>query len=575
MLNLVHQSSILMLTFLVTLAACQGPTSGPSVQQPGQPPPAAQDLHPMQEYRFNLGSQPNTLDPQKSNFDASVSVLLQLYDGLLEFNDQLQLVPAVAREVPTLDNGGISRDAKTITFKLRNDVKWSDGQPVTARDFDYAIRRLLEPDTASPYASFYFHLVGAKELASAKGTRDEPKTPSDADLQALRSRIGVRVVDDYTLELQLTEPRASIMQLAALWPIYPVRRDAIDRFAERWTDPGNLISNGPFRLTEHVQNDHLTLEPNQHFYGTKPRLTRITLRVITDNNAAFAAYRNDELDAVVVPLATVDAVKGDSQLNTQLTVAPRLSTFALQWNHKRPPWDNQRVRQAFSQAIDRDTYNRAVEKGIGRPAYSWIPPGMPGHQPELGKDVNKFDPATARRLLADAGFPNGAGLPAVSLQYASTGDNNLRAQFFQAQFKENLGVDITLEPMESAAYSRFFTANQHHVGLSGWNADYPDADNWLPDLFATGSTSNHTEYSNPQLDDLMRRAFAEPDAARRSQLWSQAQETVIKDVALAPFHHRDNALLIKPWVKGLRLTGLDGTSLPGRHFIPEISIARH
>lgn len=560
-----------LIALALLVAACQ--PSVPGAQQPASQPPS-QDLAAVQEFRFNLGSQPPTLDPQYSNFDASVSVLLQLFDGLLEFDEQLKPRPAVAREIPTLDNGGISRDAKTYTFRLRNDVKWSDGQPLTAKDFDYGIRRLFDPDKGAPYASFYYGIVGGKDYFSAKGTRDEPKTISEAELSALRQRVGVRAVDDFTLEVQLVEPRASFLQLAALWPMYPIRQDMVERHSDRWTDAGNLIGNGPFRMTEHVANDHITLVANEHFYGPKPKLTKISLRVVADANADYAAYLNGEVDAVRVPVPNLPVVRSDPELSKQLVNAPRLSTFALQFNNKMAPFDNQKVRQAFSQGFDREILVRNVEQGTSKPAYSWIPPGMPGHQPDLGKDVNKFDPAAGKRLLAEAGYPDGRGLPSVTLQYSNTSDNALRAQFFQAQFKENLGIDLILEPMESAAYSRLFTNNQHHIGLTGWGADYPDADNWLPDIFGTGAGSNHTQYSNPQVDDIMRRAIAEPEEGRRMQLWAQAQEMIVKDVPLAPFSHRDTVILVKPYVKGLKLTGLDGTTLPGRHFINDLWMAK-
>jgi oligopeptide transport system substrate-binding protein len=200
---------------------------------------------------------------------------------------------------------------------------------------------------------------------------------------------------------------------------------------------------------------------------------------------------------------------------------------------------------------------------------------MAGYQEDLGKDVNRFDPAAARRLLADAGYPDGRGLPAITFQYANTGSNPLRAQFLQGQLKDNLGVDIALEPMEPSSFSRLVNAHQHQFAFFGWTADYPDPDNWLPELFGTEAGNNRTQYSNPQLDDLMMRAAAEPDENRRLQLWNQAQEIVVKDVPMIFLIHDEMFALYKPYVQGMKFTAMDSAALPGKDFLNEAWLAKH
>ena len=568
-----HWASTLLLALILAAAACGPQPPAPQAPaQAGQPPSA--NLAQNQEFRFSLTGEPPGLDPQYASWDPAIAVLSSLFDSLLGFDENFKLVPAVAREVPTLENGGISLDLKTYTYRLRNDVRWNDGQIVTAKDFDYAIRRLFDPDKGSQYASFYFSIVGGKDYFTAKGTRDDPKTPSEAELQRLRDVMGVKALDDFTLQIQVIEPRATFLQLTALWPMFPVRRDMIEAHGDRWTEAGNLIGNGPFRMTEWLHSDHITLVPNEHYYGKKPTLTVITLRMITDANANYAAYLNGELDGTRVPLPNVPQVLSDPELRSQLARGPRLTTFAYQFNVKRPPFDRKEARVAFSKAVDREVYVQSVQRGVGKPAYSWVPPGMPGYQENLGKDVHSFDPAVAKRLLADAGYPEGRGIPPISFQYSNTGDNPLRAQFLQAQLKDNLGIDIILEPMESAAFSRFVNSNQHHIAFVGWTADYPDPDNWLPETFGTGGGNNHTQYSSPQVDEIMRRALSEPDDSRRLQLWSQAQELVVNDTPMIFLTHSEHFLLYKPYVKGLRLTGMDGSSLPGRQFMNEVWIAK-
>ncbi|MEA2639806.1 MAG: oligopeptide transport system substrate-binding protein [Chloroflexota bacterium] len=560
------------------LVACQSPASRPApsgtAPSPSGDQPASPNLAARQEFTFNIGAEPPGLDPQYTEWDQAIAVLLSTFDGLLRFDPDLHVRPAIAREDPSLSNGDISADGLTYTFKLRNDVKWSDGKPLTAQDFDYGIRRLFDPDKGSQYASFYFVVAGGEEYFTARGTKDQPKNPSDAELQALRSAIGVKAVDDYTLQIQLKAPRASFLELAALWPMDPIRADVVQQFGDRWIEGGNMVSTGAFKLAEWVHNDHLTLVPNDFYYGDKAKLQKLTLRIVTDSSADYAAYLNGEVDGVRVPLANIQQAQTDDTLRAQLKRAPRLTTYAFQFNNRRAPFDNKLVRQAFSQAVDREVFIQQVQRGVGQAAYSWVPPRMPGYQPDLGRDVNKFDPTAAKRLLADAGYPNGSGLPPISFQYASTGDNPTRAQFLQAQLKDNLGVDLTLEPMETASFSRLVNANQHQFAFVGWGADYPDPDNWLPEIFGTTGGNNHTQYSNPQLDQIMRQAISEPDENRRLQLWNQAQAGIVQDVPMIFLVYTETFILMKPYVQGLVLTGMDGTALPGRHFTNQLYISQ-
>ncbi|MCL4368191.1 MAG: ABC transporter substrate-binding protein [Actinobacteria bacterium] len=196
------------------------------------------------------------------------------------------------------------------------------------------------------------------------------------------------------------------------------------------------------------------------------------------------------------------------------------------------------------------------------PAYSWIPPGMPGHQPDLGKEYG-FNPTWAKQVLAAAGYPNGQGLPPITLSYGMRGYGPQVAPFLQEQWKQNLGVDVTLEPMEPKAYNQFMNKLQHQVGLLGWGADYPDPDNWLPELFGTGAGNNKTAYSNPALEQLMKFAGAETDADRRLRMWNDVQKVVVDDAPMAFMYHQVAYRLVKPWVKAVYFNGMDFLGAPG------------
>lgn len=532
---------------MVVLAACAGEEK-PAAQAAKTVPPEKQVL------RVNLSAEPDTIDPNRADFSTQIAVVKQVFEGLLSFNEKLELVSIVAAEIPTVANGGISKDGLTYTFKLRKGVTWSDGTPVTAKDFEYGIRRMLRPETSSPYASFYFDIQGAKELNGAKATTPE-----------LLGAVGVKAADDQTLRVNLTSPRPTFLQIMALWPAFPIRQDIVEKSGDKWTEPPNYVGNGPFLLTEWKHQDSLTFQVNPKYWGpNKAKLQRMVFRIIPDANAALAAYKNNELEMTGVPTGTEKAAMEDPVLSKQTLRYPELTTFGLQFNVKKPPFDNKAVRKALSKAIDREAFINQVRRGVGRPATSWIPPGMPGFDPSLGSESN-FDPVKAKQELAAAGYTDVSKLPSITFHFSDTAGNRTIAQFIQAQFKQNLGIDIKLEPMESKAFQQMIGQNAHHMAFLGWGADYPDPDNWLPELFGTGLGNNHTNYSNPDFDKLAEQAKKELDNAKRLQLWAQAHKTVVDDAPMVFFFNRERFWLKKPSVSGLKTTGMD-SAIPGDWF---------
>jgi oligopeptide transport system substrate-binding protein len=522
-------------------------TAAPAAQPTAAPAPGA-NMAADQHLRVNLAGEPATIDPNLASWSSEHAVTDMVFEMLFSFDlKTMQLLPQVAREAPTPANGGISADGLTYTFRL-GDSRWSDGQPVTANNFVYSIKRMLNPALAAEYASFYYAIVGAEEYNSSQET-------DTGRLNALRDAIGVRAVDDKTLEIRLKEPRATFPQLMALWPVAPLREDIVGQSpADRpsaWTEnPATYIGNGPWRMTEWVHQDHITFEPNPNYTGTKPKLTKVTYLMVTDAQANYAAYLNGEREITAVPVALIEQVKNDPNLSKELQRGLKLVTFGYQFNTERAPFDNVKVRQAFNMAFDREAMINQLRRGVGKPAYSWIPPGMPGHQPELGQQY-RLNPARAKELLAEAGFPNGQGLPRITMQYANTGNNPIFAQFMQEQYRTHLGVEVTLEPMEPRAFSQAINREEYMIGWYGWGADYPDPDNWLPELFGTGAGNNHTNYSNPALDDLMRRAVRETDPQRRMQMWADAQKMVVDDAPIIFVLHDELFYLAKPHVKDL------------------------
>jgi oligopeptide transport system substrate-binding protein len=521
-----------------------------------------------QTWTVNLAGEPPSIDPNLSSWAASRTVILRCFEGLLAFNKDLSLKADVAKEIPTVGNGGISADGMTYTFKLNTKAAWSDGKKVTAGDFVYSIKRMLDPAYAAEYASFYYDIVGAEAY---NGAADK-----DAATQAsLKADVGVKALDDATLEIKLAQPRPTFLSLMALWPVYPVREDTITANGDQWTEAGTYLGNGPWVLTEWVHQDHMTFEPNTNYWGTKPKLTKITYKMITDANAAWAAYLNGELDASGPPSGTEKTVMADPTLSPQIVRYNDLTTYAFQFQIHTAPYSNKTLRQALSCAFDRQAYIDQVRGGVGKVALSWIPPGMPGYNASLGQEYT-FDVAKAKTLLTQA--LSELGLSDVSklnlkFQYSNTGLTPPLAQLLQQQLKDNLGISLTIEPMESAAFSKMVNAEQETWAFFGWGADYPDPDNWLPELFGTDAGNNHTTYSNPDFDALAAKAKQELDNTKRLQEWDQAQAMVIADAPILTVFYRERFVCVKPYVKGFTPAGMDG-QIAGDMFFENITIEK-
>ncbi len=517
-----------------------------------------------QVLRVNLGGEVNTIDPNRASWSNERSVIMQCFDGLLAYNPDLSLKPMIAKEIPTVANGGISTDGKTYTFKLRTDVTWSDGKKVTAKDFEYSIKRFLDPDLSCEYASFYFDIVGAQ-------TYFEAWQKTAAEKTALKNAVGVVARDDYTLEIKLNAIHPTFLKLMALWPTYPVREDIITQWGEKWTDPPNYIGNGPFILKEWVHQDHMTFVRNENYWGKKPYLTEITYKIITDVNIALTSYKNNEIDQSGVPGGTEKAIIADPILSKDIIRYPQLVTYSFQFNVTKAPFNNKLLRQALATAIDRAAFIDQVRGGVETQAYSWIPPGMPGYNPELGKQYG-FNAAQARKLLVEAGYPDPLTLK-LKFQYSNSGTNPTIAAFLKNQLQNNLGIDLTLEPMDPKAYSALYNSKQFDWCYTGWGADYPDPDNLLPQLFGTNAGNNKTGYSSSQFDSLSTNALKELDETKRLKLWEDAHAIVVEDCPMIFLFYREIFNLKKSWVKGQVLTGMDG-QIPGDMYFREIYIQR-
>ncbi len=509
-----------------------------------------------QEMTVNiLQGEPAQIDPNRSSFNVEAAVVRQVFEPLLRFDANLTPQPAAA------SGYDVSPDGRTYTFHLRPDGKFSDGTPVRAQDFEYSWKRILDPNLGAEYASFFVDagIVGAADY-NGKKTSDP-------------SGVGVHALDDQTLEVDLTAPFGPLPDLAALWVVTPVRQDLVSANPDSWTqDPSTYIGNGPFKMSEWVHQDHISFVPNPNFHGPPPALQKMTFLMGTDETTDYAAYVNGERDWALVPDPQVQAVQNDPALSQQLRRYNELTEFWLDLNATAKPLDNPAVRKAFSMAIDRNALIRDVASGLGLPATSIIPPGMPGYVEGLGSNYD-FNPQAARDMLAQAGYPNGQGFPKLTFNFATTGNNQRRAEFVQAQLKQNLNIDINLNSQESKVEIQSFNSKNYQMAYHGWGADYPDPQDWFHTLFGCTGGNNKVNYCNQTVDQIVARADTGTDLGERVQLYNQAQGLIMEDMPVVPLLVRGRAIVVQPYVQNLTVTAQD--DFPGDLFLDQVAIAPH
>jgi len=491
--------------------------------------------------RVNLGTEPPSLDWSLATDHVSFNVISNLMVGLTEFDKALKPAPVIAKSWDVIEGG------KKLVFHLRDDVQWTDGKKVRSQDFEYSWKRLLNPKTASQYAYILFDIVNAQEYAEGK--------LKDA------SAVGVRAEDDQTLVVTLRHPVAYFLAITTFEVTYPQRQDVIEKYENRWTEPGNIVTNGPFRLTSWKHENEIELSANPSFFRGKPAIDKVTMYMINEKTTAVAMYEQGNLDFMddhsIPPL--------DKPRLSKLPgykLVPQLRGEYYGFAVDRKPFDNPKLRKAFAMAIDRSVFPKILQGGQ-TPATSWIPPGMLAHNPEIGL---AFNPEEARKLLREAGYPDGKGLPPIVLGYNTLDDNKLVAEAVQSMWQKNLNVVVNIENQEWKVYLKKLQNDPFVVHRAGWGADYPDPDNFMK-LFTANSGNNHGRWKNPQFDQLLEQAAVEQDTAKRAQLYDQAQKILTEtDAAIVPLFWKSESTLLNPKFTGLEYNSMARMDL--RHVKP-------
>jgi oligopeptide transport system substrate-binding protein len=455
--------------------------------------------------------EPLTLESGLAGDDITSFVIGQLMEGLLEVDEAWGIIPALARR------WDVSDDGRRYTFHLRLGWTWSDGNPLTADDFEYAWKRNLSLATTSPAGLLLYVIENGRAFAEGK---------------AAAEAVGVRAMDAQTLEVRLDKPAAYFPQLLTHPVTFPLPRWAVEGVRQPWTDVENFVGNGPYRLLEWIKGERLAFTRNPGYRGLwRGNAERIEAPVISEVPALLGAFDAGTLDGISLLNATPETTNAlRARYRRRFSSVPVLSTFYLWFNAGRPPFDAADVRKAFIHAVDREALLRATAGGRYRTAKGgFLPPGMAGHTPTIGLG---HDPERARTLLAAAGFEGGQGFPGVELVYTGEPARSPLASFLERAWAEVLGVRV--RPV-GVTWSEFVRRRDHDpagIAVSGWSADYPDPDNMLRVPFHSREGMNSIRWNNPQFDDLTERAAATPDRKERVELYRQADWILVADEAV-------------------------------------------
>jgi ABC-type oligopeptide transport system substrate-binding subunit len=485
------------------------------VQEGDPPPPAPHAL------RVGLGL-PRTLDPTMPSDTFSVAVIDQLFSGLAERTPALNILPDVAQ------SWEVSEGGRRYVFHLRADVRWSDGKPLTAEDFEYTWKRALDPASKSPVSSLMDDVKDAR--AFHQGIRSDP------------DQVGVRALDDFTLVVELEGPTGYFPHLLALCRSFPVPRHVVEEHGEAWTAMENIVTSGPFKVETWQQGQSAVLVRNDAYHGRSTgNVHRVEMSLLADPSARLALYEADELDLFHLcdlPAAELDRAR--HRWAGEYVSVPTLSTHYMGFHTSRPPFDDPRVRRAFVLATDRVTMVDTVWSGIAFPATGgFVPPGMLGHSAGIALP---YDPDQARRLLAEAGYPGGRGFPAVTLPTDHRRERH--GEYLQAQWRENLGIEITRELMDWDTFLDRLCNEPPQLFCLGETADYPD-----PDDFLRVRASVFTGWQNPEYGGLVQEARRVTHHDERMKTYQAADRILIEEASIMPFAYGQCHLLLKPWVR--------------------------
>ncbi|QDY69655.1 peptide ABC transporter substrate-binding protein [Qingshengfaniella alkalisoli] len=474
---------------------------------------------------------PETLDQHKTSTVAEANILRDLYEGLVVYDPAAQVIPGVA------ESWEISEDGTVYTFALRDDAKWSNGDPVTANDFVFSLNRIMDPATGAKYANILYPIKGAEAINKGEG-----------------GELGVKAVDDHTLEITLEQPTPYFLELLTHQTGLPVHPATVEEFGVDFVQPENMVSNGAFALESVTPNDKIVLQKNAEFHDAdNVAIDTVEFTPFEDRANCARRFEAGEVHSCS-DIAAEQIADLQSRLGDQVRIAPYLGVYYYGINSAREPFDNVNVRQALSMVIDREFLADEVWAGSMIAAYSWVPPGIGNYvaeQPQLDYAdtplLDREDEAIA--LLEEAGYGPDNPLE-VEISY-NTSENHKNVATAIASMWEPLGVTTTFNVRDASAhYAMLRDEKVHDVARAGWIGDYSDPQNFLFLNRADNPGFNYGNYDNPEYDALLDKAAAITDLDERAQVLAEAETMFLRDVPQIPLAFYSSRSLVSPKLQG-------------------------
>jgi oligopeptide transport system substrate-binding protein len=486
---------------------------------------------------YALSDDPETMDTAKMSGAPEGRVAFNVFEGLLTparttkgADSSKDLVrPGVAEDWEKSDDG------TTYTFHLRDDAKWSNGEPVTARDFEYAWKRAMTPGFPADYAQ----LMNVIKNAEAYNTGEL----SDF------SEVGIEVPGPKKLVVHLETPTPYFPELVAFYTFFPQPKEVVEKHGEKWTRSKHIVSNGPYVMKAYNPQQEIILEKNPEYWDAENvDIERAKLRIIKDKNAVVNAYKTGELDwtGTNLPISQISSLLMHEDYNRE----PMLGIYYYRVNvsNEDSPLSNSKVRRALSLAVDRQSIVGNALNGLFDPASSFVPGNMPGYESTTKTD---YDVEKAQKLLEEAGYPGGEGFPTVTVLYNTDKNHKLVAESIQSMWKKNLGVDIELQNKEWKTYLKDIDTLSYEVARAGWIGDYNDPMTFLG-MWVTGNGNNDTGWSNDEYDELIAEARDTSDPEKRQKILQDAEDLLLKKGPVIPIYDLSNNMLLSDRVEGFK-----------------------
>lgn len=525
------------LSVSMVLTACGGGNQTAPEQKPAEGEKPAENKESV--LRVNIHAEPPTLHPAQATDSTSLMILKSLMEGLTRVGQDGKPQPAAAEDIQ------ISDDLLTYTFKLR-DLKWSNGDTVTAQDYEYAWKWALDPKNESEYAYQMYPILNAEKVKNGELPLDQ---------------LGVKALDEKTLEVKLENPTPYFLELTAFATFFPVNQKAAEANANWHAEAASYVGNGPYKLTKWDHGSQVVMEKNADYWDAATvKMTRVEMAIIEDTNTELSMFENGELDWAGSPFSSLPTeampkLKADGHMTT----VPIAGTYLYKLNTQKPPFDNAKIRKAFAYAIDRNSLVENVTQGGQLPAMAYVPPTMfPDNEKGVFADHNVEE---AKKLLEEgmkeAGYDK---LPAITLSYNTSEAHAKIAQAIQDMWKQNLGVDVTLENAEWKVHVENVQKANYQIARMAWLGDFNDAINFL-ELYTVPQGNNNTLWTSDKYNELIKASYSETDPGKRQQLMKDAEAILMDEMPIIPIYYYTYSYLKADNVKDVYMDGLGNVDL--------------